>query len=380
MLDGKPGKGSRDRRCGTFQFKAPVSAVLSTQIFTTLKVQLDTLKEFCITHDLTIATAESVTAAHLRYILSLVPGAAQFFQGGIAAYLKNITMQKSNKKKAVRPAQAQQRQPGLEEKMKPAPDFAAKVSPFTGRLHNKVALITGGDSGIGRAVAVAFAAEGADVIIAYLDEHEDAALTARHVQEHGRKVLLIPGDVSNEKHCIKIVTKAVKEFKRIDVLVNNAAVQFPQKGIEDISAVQLQKTFATNIFSQFYLTKAALPYMAKGSSIINTTSVTAYRGSSHLLDYSATKGAIVAFTRSLSASLTEKGIRVNAVAPGPIWTPLIPATFTPKEVAQFGSDVPMKRAGQPAEVAPSYVFLASEEASYITGQILHPNGGEIVNG
>lgn len=289
-------------------------------------------------------------------------------------------MQKSNKKKPVRPAQKQKRQPGLEEHMKPAPEFAAKLSPFTGRLHNKVAVITGGDSGIGRAVAVAFAAEGANVVISYLDEHEDAAITAQSIQEKGRNVLLIPGDISNEKHCQKIVAKTIKAFKRIDILVNNAAVQYPQKGIEDISAAQLHKTFATNIFSQFYLTKAALPHMEKGSSIINTTSVTAYRGSSHLLDYSATKGAIVAFTRSLSASLTGKGIRVNGVAPGPIWTPLIPATFTPKEVAQFGSDVPLKRAGQPAEVAPSYVFLASEDASYITGQILHPNGGEIVNG
>lgn len=192
--------------------------------------------------------------------------------------------------------------------------------------------------------------------------------------------MLIAGDISNEKHCTDIIQQVVKKFKKIDILVNNAAVQYPQKGIEDISAEQLHKTFETNIYPHFYLTKAVLPHMARGSSIICTTSVTAYRGSDHLIDYSATKGAIVSFVRSLSASLSEKGIRVNGVAPGPIWTPLIPATFTPEEVAKFGTDVPLKRAGQPVEVAPCYVFLASDDASYFTGQILHPNGGEVVNG
>lgn len=288
-------------------------------------------------------------------------------------------MQKTNPKKPVRPAREQGVQPGLEEVMDPAPVFK-KNSTKKGKLHNKVALITGGDSGIGRAVAVAFAKEGADVAIAYFNEHTDAETTCEHITLAGRECMLIAGDISNEKHCNDIIKQVIKKFKKIDILVNNAAVQYPQKGIEDISAAQLHKTFETNIYPHFYLTKAALPYLPKGSSIICTTSVTAYRGSSHLIDYSSTKGAIVSFVRSLSASLSEKGIRVNGVAPGPIWTPLIPATFTAEEVAKFGTDVPMKRTGQPVEVAPCYVFLASDDASYITGQILHPNGGEIVNG
>ncbi|WP_298713959.1 SDR family oxidoreductase [Chitinophaga sp.] len=288
-------------------------------------------------------------------------------------------MQKSNKKKTLRPPQRQRRQPGLEHKMTPLPDAEPQV-PAGGRLQDKVAVITGGDSGIGRAVALAFAEQGAHVVIAYLDETEDAEATAQGVLERGREVLLIPGDISRERHCEKIVKQAVKKFGRIDILVNNAAVQFPQKKFEDITAEQLLRTFSVNIFPHFYLTRFALPHIPRGGSIINTTSVTAYRGSSHLIDYSATKGAIVSFTRSLSSMLAEKGIRVNGVAPGPIWTPLIPATFPPDHVANFGSDVPLKRAGEPAEVAGCYVFLASAEANYITGQILHPNGGEIVNG
>lgn len=288
-------------------------------------------------------------------------------------------MQKTNPKKPVRPAREQAVQPGLEAAMDPAPVFK-KNNAKKGKLQNKVALITGGDSGIGRAVAIAFAKEGADVAIAYFNEHTDAETTSEHIALAGRECLLIAGDISNEKHCNDIVKKVIKKFKKIDILVNNAAVQYPQKSIADISAAQLHKTFETNIYPHFYLSKAALPYLPEGSSIICTTSVTAYRGSSHLIDYSATKGAIVSFVRSLSASLSEKGIRVNGVAPGPIWTPLIPATFTAEEVAKFGTDVPMKRAGQPVEVAPCYVFLASDEASYLTGQILHPNGGEIVNG
>lgn len=288
-------------------------------------------------------------------------------------------MQKSQPKKDIRPPQKQNRQPGIQSRMIPQP-VSEKDKKAGGKLQDKVAVITGGDSGIGRAVALAFAAEGANVVIAYFDEDDDAQETATQVEAYGRQALLIAADVSKERQCEKIIHQTVKKFGRIDILVNNAAVQYPQKSLADISAEQLLKTFSTNIFAHFYLAKAALPYMKKGSSIINTTSVTAYRGSGHLLDYSATKGAIVSFTRSLSSMLAPKGIRVNGVAPGPIWTPLIPATFPSNHVAEFGSDVPLKRAGQPAEVAPCYVFLASEDASYITGQILHPNGGEIVNG
>jgi NAD(P)-dependent dehydrogenase (short-subunit alcohol dehydrogenase family) len=264
--------------------------------------------------------------------------------------------------------------------MVPRPEFEGP-SRSCNRLRGKVALITGGDSGIGRAVAVAYAREGADVAIVYLNEHGDAAETKRQVERYdGRRCLVIAGDVGDEGFCRAAVQQAIDAFGRLDVLVNNAAEQHPQQSIAEISAEQLERTFRTNIFAMFYLTKAALPHLQKGSAIINTTSITAYKGSSHLLDYSASKGAIVAFTRSLSQSLIEQGIRVNAVAPGPIWTPLIPATFPEDKVASFGADKPMGRAGQPKEVAPSYVFLASDEASYMAGQVLHPNGGEVVNG
>lgn len=251
--------------------------------------------------------------------------------------------------------------------------------PERGKLNGLTAIVTGGDSGIGRAVAIAFAREGASVVIGYLNEHEDARATAEMITGAGGEVLTVAGDVGRQPHCRSLVEKAVKRFGRLDILVNNAGVQYPQKKIEDISTDQLLKTFRINIFSQFYLVQAALGHLKKGASIINTASVTAYRGSPGLIDYSATKGAIVAFTRSLSTSLAERGIRVNAVAPGPIWTPLIPATFSKEKVAKFGSDVPMKRPGEPEEVAPCYVFLASSDASYMTGQVLHPNGGEIVN-
>jgi NAD(P)-dependent dehydrogenase (short-subunit alcohol dehydrogenase family) len=286
--------------------------------------------------------------------------------------------QKTQPKRKVRPRQ-RQRQPGIESKMRPRPRHSDPDQRGCDRLKDKVALITGGDSGIGRAVAIAFAKEGADLAIAYLDEHEDAAETKRLVEEQGRRCITIAGDVGDEKFCELAIARTVNDLGSLDVLVNNAAEQHPQESIEKISAEQLERTFRTNIFSYFFLTKAALPHLRKGSAIVNTTSVTAYRGSPALIDYSATKGAIVAFTRSLSQALVDKGIRVNAVAPGPIWTPLIPASFPEEKVETFGSDTPMGRAGQPEEVAPSYVFLASDDSSYMTGQVLHPNGGEIVN-
>lgn len=289
-------------------------------------------------------------------------------------------MQKAQPKKEIRKPQKQNR-PGIESKMKPLPVYDHPKVPGTGKLRNKVALITGGDSGIGRAVATLFAKEGADIAIAYLSEDADALETKDVVENtYRQKCLLIRGDLSREAFCKKVIAKVFKEYKQLDILVNNAAIHYESKTLGDISTEQLLKTFSTNVFSFFWLTKAALPFMKRNSSIINTASVTAYRGSGSLMDYAATKGAIISFTRSLSANLVDKGIRVNAVAPGPIWTPLIAATFDPKKVAQHGSDVPMKRAGEPVEVAPSYLFLACDDGSYFTGQVLHPNGGEIVNG
>ena len=278
------------------------------------------------------------------------------------------------------PPQQQNQRPGIEAEMTPQPVAEDPKYRGSGKLRGKVALITGGDSGIGRAVAIAYAREGADVAIVYLNEQEDAEETRRLVEEEGQSCLLIAGDIGDERFCQQAVEQTVAEFGRLDILVNNAAEQHPQKNIEDISAEQLERTFRTNIFAMFYLTKAALKHLKEGSAIINTTSVTAYKGSPELLDYSSTKGAIVAFTRSLSQSLVEKGIRVNGVAPGPIWTPLIPSTFPPEKVEQFGGNVPMKRAGQPEEIAPAYVFLASDDSSYMAGQILHLNGGEVLNG
>jgi len=273
-----------------------------------------------------------------------------------------------------------QSQPGYEYKMTPEPEIIREGYKGSDKLEDKKALITGGDSGIGRSVAVHFAREGADVAIAYYDEHKDALETKRLVEAEGRKCLLICGDLKDENFCKKVLSEALEFMGSLNILVNNAAVQFPQKKFEDITGEQVRETFETNIFPFFYLTREALKHLKEGDAIINTASVTAYRGSFHLIDYSSTKGAIVSFTRSTSAMLAEKGIRVNAVAPGPIWTPLIPSTFEPDEVAEFGQDTPMKRAGQPSEVGPAYVFLASNDASYITGQVIHINGGEIVGG
>lgn len=286
-------------------------------------------------------------------------------------------MQHGQKKRKVRPAQKVKKKQGKEKQMEPQPVFEKERDVL--RLRNKTAIITGGDSGIGKAVAIAFAKEGADVVISYYEDDEDARSTAARIESIGQQCLLIPGDISKPAHCKKIIEKTIKQFGKLDVLVNNAGIQFPQTELSAITPDQLKKTFETNIFAMFYLVQAAEDYLQEGASIINTTSVTAYRGSSHLLDYSATKGAIVSFTRSLSAYFAKHNIRVNGVAPGPVWTPLIPATFPPSHVSTFGSDTPLGRAGEPVEVAGSYIFLASDESSYITGQVLHPNGGEIVN-
>lgn len=278
------------------------------------------------------------------------------------------------------PPQEQVLQPGRQTEMTPPPRSGEDRYLAAGKLKDKCAIITGGDSGIGRAVAIAFAKEGADLLISYLDEHRDAEDTRKLVEAEGRKCVLVPGDIADEAHCEAIVSQALDELGRIDILINNAAEQHVVKQMEDIDTAQLERTFRTNFFGMFLLTRAALPHLRKGSAIVNTTSVTAYRGSPGLIDYSATKGAIVAFTRSLSKSLAERGIRVNAVAPGPIWTPLIPASFDAEEVSTFGADTPLGKPGQPEEVAPCYVLLASQDGSYMTGQVLHPNGGEIVNG
>ncbi|HEX2627764.1 MAG TPA: SDR family oxidoreductase [Chitinophagaceae bacterium] len=289
-------------------------------------------------------------------------------------------MQKAGTKRKVRKPQHQSR-PGSEKKMQPQPIFDYPDKKGSDKLKDKVALITGGDSGIGRAVSILFAKEGADIAIAYWKEHTDAKETKRIIEErYARQCILLPGDLGKEKHCKTAVKKTIAAFGRINILVNNAALHYENKELEELTTRELLKTFETNIFSFFWITKAALPFMKRKDCIINSSSVTAYRGSGSLLDYSSTKGAIVTFTRSLAANLVKKGIRVNGVAPGPIWTPLIPSSFKSKKVAQHGSDAPMQRAGEPVEIAPSYLFLACEDSSYMSGQFLHPNGGEIING
>jgi NAD(P)-dependent dehydrogenase (short-subunit alcohol dehydrogenase family) len=278
------------------------------------------------------------------------------------------------------PPQRQDRQPGQQHQMDPRPRAEMADYRSAQRLASKAALISGGDSGIGRAVAVGFAKEGAHVAITYLDEHQDAKETLDLIERTGRRGIAIPGDIGNPDFSREAVRQAVHAFGRIDILVNNAAEQHLCERLEDLPDEQLERTFRTNIFSQFYLTRAVLPHMPDGGAIINTTSVTAYQGNPGLLDYASTKGAIVAFTRSLARHLLKRGIRVNGVAPGPIWTPLIPASYSEEKTAQHGAQAPMERPGQPDEVAPCYIFLASQDASYMTGQVLHPNGGTIVNG
>ena len=285
-----------------------------------------------------------------------------------------------NGKSKGQPRQQQARRPGLESEMRPRPRVEDPKHKGTGKLRDKVAVITGGDSGIGRAVAVLFAKEGAHVSIVYLNEHSDAEETKRMVEQLGRKCLLIPGDIGYESFCRQAVERTVSELGRLDIVVNNAAEQHPQESLEDIDREQLERTFRTNVFGMFFMTKAAMKHLKKGGVVLNTTSVTAYEGNPQLIDYSSTKGAMVAFTRALSKNVAKKGIRVNAVAPGPIWTPLIPSTFPPDKVEEFGTDTPLGRVGQPDEVASCFLFLASEDASYMTGQVLHPNGGRVVNG
>lgn len=280
------------------------------------------------------------------------------------------------------PTQIQAHQPGVQTKMTPEPEIIKASHRGSDKLKDKVALISGGDSGIGRSVAVLFAREGADVVIAYLEEDQDAQDTKTLVEKEGRRCLLVQCDLQNKDEVDQLVEKALSEFQHINILVNNAGVQYPQKYLTDISQQQLFKTFETNIFAMFYLTQAVLPYLKEGDSIINTTSITSYQGHDQLIDYASTKGAITTFIRSLSINLLKNktGIRVNGVAPGPIWTPLIPSSFDEEQVEKFGQDTPMGRMGQPSEVAPAYLFLASDDASYISGQVIHVNGGTILNG
>nr|WP_245730808.1 SDR family oxidoreductase [Pseudohongiella acticola] len=282
--------------------------------------------------------------------------------------------------KSTLPPQHQNQRPGREEKMQPRPDYYSSAYRPAGKLTGKVAIVTGADSGIGRAVAVYFAREGADVVMLYLEEHEDAELTRREVELSGREALMLAGDVADAKHCKEVIKQTLAKFGQVDVLVNNAGEQHPQQNLEDISDDQLERTFSSNILAMFRLTRAVLPHMRSGASIINTTSITAYKGNPVLIDYSATKGAVTSFTRSLSLNLAERGIRVNGVAPGPVWTPLIPSTFDEDTVSTFGANTPLGRPGQPSDLGPAYVYLACDDSSYMTGQVLHLNGGSVING
>ena len=286
----------------------------------------------------------------------------------------------NNQNKQAFPPQEQNHQPGVESEMNPNPESIRLDYQGSGKLKGKTAIITGGDSGIGRSVAIYYAKEGANVVIVYLEEQGDAETTKELVEKEGQECLLISGDIGDESFCKGVIEQTISKFGALDILVNNAGEQHVQENFLDITAEQLEKTFRTNIFSMFHLTKAAMPHLKKGSSIINTASITAYEGNPKLIDYSSTKGAIVSFTRALSNSISKDGIRVNNVAPGPIWTPLIPASFNEKDVAKFGADTPMGRAGQPKELAGAYVFLASDDASYISGQTIHVNGGTVING
>lgn len=274
----------------------------------------------------------------------------------------------------------QQEEPGKESQMTPTPQSESPNYKAADKFVGKTVIITGGDSGIGKSCAITFAKEGANIVIVYNQSDDDATKTKARVEELGQKCLLIKGDLGNKNFCEEVAGKTVNIFEKIDILINNAAEQHPQESIEDISEEQLRHTFQTNIFSMFFMTQAAIPHLREGSSIINTASVTAYQGREKLIDYSSTKGAIVSFTRSLAQNLAKKGVRVNSVAPGPIWTPLIPSTFPPEKVERFGTDTPMGRVGQPYEVAACFIFLASDDASYITGQTIHVNGGASVNG
>jgi NAD(P)-dependent dehydrogenase (short-subunit alcohol dehydrogenase family) len=302
-----------------------------------------------------------------------------YFFKMISNGVRALSSQQSQSKQTL-PKQHQDHQPGTDKEMNPQPEYVRSSYQGSGKLDGKVAIVTGGDSGIGKSAAIYFAREGANVAIMYLNEDEDAKTTQELIQKEGKECLLIPGDMGDEQHCQNAVKQVIEKFGKIDILVNNGAEQHPQESLLDITSEQLEKTFRTNIFSFFYMAKAALPHLQKGSSIINTTSITAYKGNPQLIDYSSTKGAILSFTRALSQSLASKGIRVNAVAPGPIWTPLIPSTFSAEQVGKFGADTPLQRPGQPAELAPAYVYLASDDSSYVSGQTIHINGGEVVNG
>lgn len=281
-------------------------------------------------------------------------------------------------KEKIRPEQEQSR-PGKESNLRPEPQHEPK-GKGSDKLKGKVAIITGADSGIGKATAILFAREGADITIVYLNEDKDAKDTKKAIEKEGQKCLLIKADISKEINCKKVIDKTLETFHKIDILINNAGMHWEKNTIENISTDQVNKTLEINFFSCFWMSKYAVPHLKKGATIVNTTSITAYRGSDHLMDYASSKGAILAFSRSLSQSLVGKGVRVNAVAPGPIWTPLIASTFDEEQVAKFGSDTPMGRAGEPNEVAPCFLFFASDDSSYLTGQTLHPNGGFILNG